>query len=47
MNNSPTLLIIDKGEHLEADLSTEQHKKKKDFRFSNQDEHQGRKKRPQ
>jgi hypothetical protein len=47
MNNSPTLLIIDKGEHLEADLSTEQHQKKKDFRLFNQNEHQGRQKRPQ
>lgn len=47
MNNSPSLLIICKGVHLEADLSTEQYKKKKDFRFSNQDEHKGRKGRPQ
>jgi hypothetical protein len=42
MNNYATLLIIGKGVHLEADLSTEQHKKKKDIRFFNQDEHQGR-----
>jgi len=47
MNNAKNLLIIGKGVQLEADVSTQQHKKKKDFRFSNQDEHKGRKNRPQ
>jgi len=38
---------MNKGAYLEEDLSTEQHKKKKDFRFFDQDEHKGWKKRHQ
>jgi len=38
---------MNKGAYLEEDLSTEQHKKKKDLRFFDQDEHKGWKKRHQ
>lgn len=38
---------MNKGAYLEEDLPTEQLKKKKDLRFLDQDEHEGRKKRHQ